>query len=170
MGEFETLAALKDDARKRLEKAASDQADQQLVTGLVAALCNANQVAAPPSLVQQQMQLTLNELRQNARRAGQQLQMTKELEGQLQHDSEVKVRAGLLMAEIAKLSNITVGNEDIEKALKELAEETGKNVARLRAEYNDQTKRQMLIGMILEDKVLDIMIAKANVKEVEPKK
>jgi hypothetical protein len=27
----------------------------------------------------------------------------------------------------------------------------------------------MLIGMILEDKVLDLLIAKANVKEVEPK-
>ena len=131
---------------------------------------SANPVTAPPSLVQQQMQLTLGELRQTARRAGQTFQLNPELERQLQVDSEVKVRAGLLMAEIAKLNNITVGQEDIEKALKELAEETGKNVARLRAEYNDQNRRQMLIGMILEDKVLDLMIAKANVKDVEPKK
>lgn len=169
VGEYTTLAALRDDTKKKLEKQLNDQAEQQLVTNLVAALVNANQVDAPPTLVQQQMQLTLQELRMQARRAGQNLQMSPEIERQLQVDSEVKVRAGLLMAEIAKRNNVIVGDEDIEKGLAELAEETGKNVARLRAEYRDPNRRQMLIGMILEDKVLDLLIAKANVKEVEPK-
>lgn len=170
VGEYANLAALTEDTKKKLEKQLNDQAEQTLVTNLVAALVNANPVEAPPTLVQQQMQLTLQELRQQARRGGQNLQMSNELERQLQVDSEVKVRAGLLMAEIAKLNNVTVGDEDIEKGLAELAEETGKNVARLRAEYRDPQRRQMLIGMILEDKVLDLLIAKATVKEVEPKK
>jgi trigger factor len=103
----------------------------------------------------------------SARRAGQNFQVTQELDRQLQIDSEVKVRAGLLMAEIAKLNNITVDDKDLENGLEELAKETGKNVARLRVEYRDQNRRQMLIGMILEDKVLDLLISKANVKEVE---
>ena len=49
--------------------------------------------------------------------------------------------------------------------LKELAEQTGKNVAKLRVEYRDQKKREMLIGMILENKVLDIIEAKAKITE-----
>ncbi|MBK7400562.1 MAG: trigger factor [Myxococcales bacterium] len=166
-GDYATLAALEEDTRKKLEKQASDNAEQQLVTSLVAALCNANPVEAPPTLVQQQAQLTLQELRNTARRQGQQLQMTPELERQLMVDSEVKVRAGLLMAEIAQRNTITVDDKDLEKGLEELAQETGKNIARLRVEYRDQQKRQMLIGMILEDKVLDVLIAKANVKETE---
>ena len=170
VGDFDGLPKLRSETRARLEKQRADQADQQLVTNLVAALCKANPVDAPPSLVQQQLQLTVSELRQQGRRQGQTLQLTEELQRQLQIDSEIKVRAGLLMAEIAKRNNVTVGQEDIEKALKELSEETGKNVARLRAEYNDSNRRQMLIGMILEDKVLDLLIAKASVKEVEPKK
>lgn len=169
VGEYENLDALKADTRKRLEKQLNDQAEQTLVTNLVAALVNANPVEAPPSLVEQQKQLTLQELRMQARRQGQNLQASSELDRQLQVDSEVKVRAGLLMAEIAKRSNIIVNDDDLEKGLAELAEETGKNVARLRAEYRDPQRRQMLIGMILEDKVLDLLIAKANVKEVEPK-
>ena len=170
VGEFENLAALRADVKGKLEKQLADQADQQLVTGLVSALCQANPVQAPPSLVQQQMQLTLNEVRQTARRGGQNFQLTPELERQLQVDSEVKVRAGLLMAEIAKRNSVTVNEDDIEKGLQELAAETGKNVARMRAEYRDPNRRQMLIGMILEDKVLDLLISKANVKEIEPKK
>jgi trigger factor len=169
VGEYADLAALKDDTKKKLEKQLNDQAEQTLVTNLVAALVNANPVEAPPSLVEQQKQLTLQELRAQARRSGQNLQASGELDRQLQVDSEVKVRAGLLMAEIAKRSNIIINDDDLEKGLAELAEETGKNVARLRAEYRDPQRRQMLIGMILEDKVLDLLISKANVKEVEPK-
>ncbi|GAC1351859.1 MAG: trigger factor [Polyangiales bacterium] len=169
VGDFADLTALRADAKEKLQKQLEEDAEQQLVTGLVAALCNANQVVAPPSLVEQQMQLTLQELQATARRNGQKVQLNEELQRQLAQDSDVKVRAGLLMAEIAKVNNITIDEKDIEKGLEELSKETGKNVARLRAEYRDPQRRQMLIGMILEDKVLDLMISKANVKEVDAK-
>ena len=48
-------------------------------------------------------------------------------------DAEKKVRAGLLMAAIAKKNEFKVTDEDIEKGYAELAEETGKNVAKLQA-------------------------------------
>jgi trigger factor len=38
-------------------------------------------------------------------------------------------------------------------------------VAKLRVEYREQSKREMLIGMILENKVLDIIQAKAKIEE-----
>jgi len=69
------------------------------------------------------------------------------------------------MAEIAKAEGIQIGNDEIEEGLKELAEQTGKNVAKLRVEYREQKKREMLIGMILENKVLDIIEAKAKIED-----
>jgi trigger factor len=75
------------------------------------------------------------------------------------------VRAGLLMAEIAKKEGIKIVDEDIEKGLVELAEQSGKNIAKVRAEYRDAKRREMLIGMILENKVLDIIEAKAKIEE-----
>jgi trigger factor len=88
-----------------------------------------------------------------------------ELRAQIQQDAEVKVRAGLLMAEVAKKEGVQVTETDIEEGLKELAEQTGKNVNKVRAEYRDQQRRQMLIGMILENKVLDIIQSKAKIEE-----
>jgi len=41
-------------------------------------------------------------------------------------------------------------------------------VAKVRAEYSDPQRRQMLIGMILEDKVLDVIEGKANIREGQP--
>jgi trigger factor len=120
----------------------------------------------PPSLVEQQMRITEQEILSKARSFGQQTSnVGEELREQIQTDSEVKVRAGLLMAEIAKKEAIQIGNDEIEEGLKELAEQSGKNVAKLRVEYRDQKKREMLIGMLLENKVLDIIEAKAKIEE-----
>jgi len=110
------------------------------------------------------------ELLQNARRAGQRVSPEDfaKIHGQVHADAEKKVRAGLLMGAIAKKLDVKVTDQDIQKGLEELAAETGKNVAKVRAEYNEPQKRQILVGMILEDKVLDVIEGKANIRTGEP--
>jgi trigger factor len=81
-------------------------------------------------------------------------------------DAETKVRAGLLMAAIARKHEMKVTEEDIENGLQELAQETGKNVAKLKAEYREKQKRDILIGMILEDKILTFVEGKSKITEV----
>lgn len=166
VGEFETLQALKDDIKKKLEAQAKEQSDNQLAEQLVLELVKANPVPVPPSLVERQMRITEQEILNRARSQGQRVTgLGDELRGKLVEDSEIKVRAGLLMAEIAKKEGIQIGNEEIENGLKELAEQTGQNLAKLRVQYKDQQKREMLIGMILENKVLDIIEAKAKIED-----
>jgi trigger factor len=112
------------------------------------------------------MQITEQEIITRARQQGGQVAgLGDELREKVRADSEVKVAAGLLMAEVAKKEAIQIGNEEIEKGLEELAAQSGKNVAKLRAEYREPQKREMLIGMILENKVLDIIQAKAKIEE-----
>ncbi len=165
VGDFESLVALREDISKKLEKESKEASDNQLAERLVVELVKANPIPVPPSLVEQQMRITEQEILSKARSFGQQgSNVGEELRGQIQADSEVKVRAGLLMAEIAKKEAIQIGNDEIEEGLKELAEQSGKNVAKLRVEYRDQKKREMLIGMLLENKVLDIIEAKAKIE------
>jgi trigger factor len=166
VGEFETLAALKEDIKKKLEAQAKEQSDNALAEQLVLELVKANPVPVPPSLVERQMRLTEQEILNRARSQGQRVTgLGEELRGKLVEDSEIKVRAGLLMAEIAKKEGIQIGNEEIENGMKELAEQTGQALAKVKAQYKDQKKREMLIGMILENKVLDIIEAKAKIEE-----
>jgi trigger factor len=166
VGEFENLDALKADIKKKLEAQAKEQSDNQLAEQLVLELVKANPVPVPPSLVERQLRITEQEILTRARSQGQRVTgLGDELRGKLVEDSEIKVRAGLLMAEIAKKEGIQIGNEEIENGLKELAEQTGQNLAKLRVQYKDQQKREMLIGMILENKVLDIIEAKAKIED-----
>ncbi|HKQ71047.1 MAG TPA: trigger factor [Polyangiaceae bacterium] len=165
VGTFQTLAELKEDAKKKIEKALKQKAEDTVAEQLVAKLVEANPIPCPPSLVEQQCSMMEQEIAQQARRNGEPVPRHEELHARVHADSEVKVRAGLLMAEIAKEVQIKVTDEDIEKGLAELADQMGKQVAKLRVEYRDQKRREMLIGMIIEDKILDIIESKAKITE-----
>ena len=164
-GDYKDLGALKDAIRARIEKELKQKASDALAEQLVVELCKANPIPVPPSLVEQQAQITEREILSVARRQGQRGDVTPELRARVRADAEVKVRAGLLMAEIAKAKEIRIGDADIEKGYEELAEQTGKNVAKVKAEYRDPKKREMLVGMILEDKILDLLEGAAKITE-----
>ncbi len=166
LGDFETISDLKADIKKQLEATQKDQAENVLAERLVQALVAANPIPLPPSLVEQQMRISEREIVMRAQMQGSRVNgVGDELRQKIKDDSETKVRAGLVMAEIAKKEAIKIDNEQIEEGLKELSEQTGKNVAKLRAEYSEPRKREMLIGMILENKVLDLIEKKANITD-----
>jgi len=166
VGDFETLDALRQDVRAKLEKVEKERIENGVAEQLVAELVQANPIEVPSSLVEQQTQITQQEILQRARSMGSApQQLGEQLLAQVRAESEMKVRAGLLMAAIARSSGIQIGDKVIEEGLAELAEQTGKNIAKLRAEYREKQKRDMLIGMILENKVLDLIEAKAHIEE-----
>ena len=169
VGQFQTLVELRADVHTKLEKAMKDQSDVAIAEQIVEKLNANNPLEVPPTLVEQQCRIMEQEMLQQMRRFGQRItrEQAQGLHDRIHADAEKKVRAGLLMAAIAKKLEMKVTDEDVEKGLAELAEETGKNVAKLRAEYREKSKRDMLIGMILEDKILDLLESKSKITEGE---
>ncbi len=163
VGGFESLDALRAGIRTRLEREVKGRVETALAEQIVTKLNEANELEVPPSLVTQQRRMMEQEFVQQMRRLRQQMteEQLHQIQGQMHADAERKVRAGLLMAAIAKSNGLTVTDEDVEKAYVEIAEETGKNVAKVKAEYREQSQRQMLLGMVLEDKVLTFIEGKS---------
>jgi trigger factor len=104
VGNFQTLVELRADIHTRLEKVLKERAESALADQVVNKLNENNPLDVPPSLVEQQCKMMEMELLQNARRAGQRVSQEdfKRIHGQVHADAERKVRAGLLMAAIAK--------------------------------------------------------------------
>lgn len=163
LGDYATLDVLKKELSSEVEKRLKEESDNAVAESLVRTLVEKNPIEVPPSLVQQQMRVAESEVVELQRRSGRPGTIPPELRQRIQAESEMKVRAGLLMAEIAKKEGIKIGDPEIEEGLAELSKQSGKNVAKLRAEYGDPKKREMLIGMILENKVLDIIESKAKI-------
>lgn len=171
VGSFQTLVELRADVHTKLEKMLKDRAEMSLAEQIVQKLNEQNPVEVPPSLVDQQCRVMEQEVLMQARRAGQRItqEAAQSLHERMMADAEKKVRAGLLMASIAKKLDMKVTDDDLEKAMGELAAETGKNVAKLRVEYRDKQKRDMLIGMVLEDKILDFLEGKSKITDAPEK-
>jgi trigger factor len=167
VGQFQTLVELRADIHSRLEKMMKDRSETAVAEQIVIKLNESNPCAVPPSLVEQQCRMMEAELQMQARRMGQPFtrQQFDAIKDRMTADAEKKVRAGLLMAAIARKQDMKVTEEDIEKGLHELAQESGKNVAKVRAEYREKQKRDILIGMILEDKILDFLEGKSKITE-----
>ncbi|MBK6691566.1 MAG: trigger factor [Myxococcales bacterium] len=167
MGSFQTLVELRADVHDKLTKQVKDQSEIAVAEQVVTKLNESNKVDVPPSLVEQQTRIMEQEFVMQARRMGQRFTQAQaqEVGVKIRIDAERKVRAGLLMAAIAQKLEMKITEADIEKGLEELAQETGKNVAKLRVEYREKSKRDMLVGMILEDKILDLIEGKAKIKE-----
>jgi len=170
VGTFQTLVELRADIHTKLEKLSKDRSETSVAEQIVVKLNEQNPCDVPPSLVEQQCRIMEQEIAMQARRFGQQVTQAQmnQLHGQILADAERKVRAGLLMAAIAKKNEFKVTDEDMENGLKELSEETGKNVAKLRAEYREKSRRDLLIGMILEDKILDFIESKSKITDGDP--
>jgi trigger factor len=167
VGQFTTLVELRADVHTKLEKMMKDQSDMAVAEQIVEKLNEANPLDLPPSLVEQQARVLEQEVAMKARRMGQRItqEQLQTMQDEIRKDAEKKVRAGLLMAAIAKKLEMKVTDEDLEKGLEELAQDTGKNIAKLRVEYREKSKRDMLIGMILEDKILDYLESKSKITE-----
>ena len=167
LGQFQTLVELRADVHTRLEVVLKDQIEAALAQQMIAKLNDGNPLELPPSLVEQQCRILEQELAMQARRMGKRMtaEQLKEMHGAIHADAERKVRAGLVMAAIAKKHEVKVTEEDIEKAYGELAVQSGKNVAKVKAEYREPGRRDQLVSMIIEDKVLDIIEGKAKITE-----
>lgn len=166
LGDFDTLDALRKNIRQKLEAARKEETENVVAEQLVHDLVRKNDIPVPPSLVERQIRMSEQEILTRARSQGQKVTgLGPELKQKLKADSELKVRAGLLMAEIARRESIKIGEAEMEEGIKELATQSGKAVAKVRAEYADPRRREVLMGMILENKVLDIIETKATIEE-----
>jgi trigger factor len=99
---------------------------------------------------------------------GQPVDMTDALQQDFKQRAERKVRAGLLFGAIAKSENITVTDEDMEAKLAEVAERTGKHIAKVRAEHQGEQKRNLEL-QVLEKKLLEYLVSRATIRDVDAK-
>jgi trigger factor len=163
--EHESLEAMRAEIRKRLEEATQRRADSQLKEALIDKLVDGNPIPVPPSLVERQRQAIMAEFKQLQQMLGRQLPFDQDTQAQMQTRAERKIRAGLLFATIAEQQNMSVADDEVEAKLKELADQSGKHIAKVRAEYQGE-RRQWLTNQLLHDKLLEYLLSRATIADV----
>lgn len=161
-GEYSTLAELRSKTRERLEETAKTRAQDSLREQAVDRLVAANPIPVPPSLVDQQLRAMVNEYFQIMKMIGQKPDMDQAGFDDMRKRAEQKVRAALLLGELSRKESIAVSADEVEGKMREIAERSGKHVAKVKADYAGE-KRESLETQILEDKLIKHLLAQATI-------
>jgi trigger factor len=165
--EHDSLDALRKDILKRLHETAERRAEAQVREQVVDKLVDANPIPVPPSLIERQQHAMMNELFQLQQMLGRPIPFDDQMQSEMQQRAERKIRAGLLFGAMADQQKIEVSDEDLEARMKEIADQSGKHVAKVRAEYQGE-RRDSLRSQLLQNKLLEYLLSRATITDAGP--
>jgi trigger factor len=162
--EHGSIDELKQKTRERLEGVAKSNAESALQEQLIDKVLEKNPIELPPSLVAQQERAMLQEYLRMIQMTGQAPNFGGDFMAETKDNAQKRVRAALLLGAIALQQNIRVEPTDLDKKLEELAQRSGKHVAKLKAELQGE-RREALESQILEAKLLEYLLSQATITE-----
>ncbi|MFI5306362.1 MAG: trigger factor [Polyangiales bacterium] len=162
--EHESLAAMRATIREQLEAQAVKAAEADLREQVVDKLVDGNPVPVPHSLVERQERAMMGELYQLQQMLGRPLPFDEKMHAELHGRAERKVRAGLLFGAIVDQQKIEVTDAEVDAKLEEIATQSGKHIAKVRADYQGE-RRESLQNQLLQNKLLEYLLSQATISD-----
>ena len=177
VSEFETLAELKADVKKNLEKNARDGDETQMKNELLDKLCETNEVDVPASMVEDEIDRMLNEMNQQLTYQGMSLDQYMQILGQTMKDVREGVRVDankrvamriLIRAVVAK-EGIEATEAELEDELRKFAEQYGQTVEQVKKVMGEDNMK-FFAEDVKTRKAIDFMFDNAKLVEEKEEK
>jgi trigger factor len=167
VGEFESLAALRDRVRSDLREEAEENSRRHVRGELFKQLSSRITFELPGSLIDREMDRRLEEfarqlMSQNVdpRQAGIDWAQFREAQREPARDA---VASALVLDEIARREQITVSGEDVDKEIERFATRAGRTPAALRAQLEKDGGISRLYAGLRREKAVDLALSRANI-------
>ena len=79
------------------------------------------------------------------------------------------VKLALIFAEISKLENIVVGEEELEQVIASIAKSQNTQISKIKKYYKDNNLMDDVRVKLTDEKVIRFLVSEAKIKEVKPK-
>ena len=165
LGEFDSLAALRDRVRRDLEHEAAHEADRAVRGELLANLAKRVPFPVPDALIEQELDRRVEEF---ARRLiEQQVDPRKagidwnEFRSAQRDAAAESVKAMVALDEIARREPVVVGDEDLAQEIARFAERSGRTPEAVRAQLEKDNGVTRLRGGLRREKTVDLLLANA---------
>jgi trigger factor len=170
LGDFENREALKTRIREDLKEGEQQRIADDLKNRVVKALVAANPIEAPKSLVAQQKEALIEDFKGRMKQQGLGDKDFEEYKAKWDRDFEESatfmVKSTFLLDELAHKLGLGATESDIEAKMQEYAKQTGIEMSRLKEFYGKPERRSRLSFQITQDKVVQLLVDKAQIKEV----
>jgi len=170
---YETLEDLKKDIRKSLIEENESRIKSDLRNNIIIKLLDNNEFKVPSTFVNRQIYYMIMDAQQRMIRNGMPPEKATEisvnLHDRFEGDATRMVKTSLLLDKISEKESITVDEKEVEERLKELAHNYAQDYESLRANYEKNNLIDRLKDEILEQKTLNFLEEKADIKVVKKK-
>ena len=130
VSEFDTLAELRDDARARILESAKLQCENEAKDKVIAQVYENNKVEAPATMVVDEMDRMIQELEQQMRYQGLNIQQYLQFTGstlddfrkEIKPEAEKRVATRIVLRSIGDVEKVEVTDEDMDKELQRMSE------------------------------------------------
>lgn len=161
-----SLETLRQDVRQNMERELEYAIQYQTKRQILNALLKANPIQVPQTIVQEESQRLLQEFTQNLSDQGRQIEELKLTPDLFEEHAKKQVKLSLLMLELAKRNDIQLDQKRIDQYIERLAAAYEDPEAAI-AWYNaDQTRLHSIEFTVLEDQVIEWLLAQATIEEV----
>ncbi len=168
LGEFDSLAALRDKLRAQLQAAEERRADRDTKGALVQALVAKADFEVPEALVERHMSARTENLVRGLAYQGIDPRKVgvdwREYRESTREDSVKAARADVLLDEIARREGVTVLESEVDAEVARLAARAGKSKEALRAQLAKEGEIGALAARLREEKVLDLLKSNASIE------
>jgi trigger factor len=170
LGPYEGLDALKNAIREDFEKRESKRINDDLKNRLMKALVDLNPVMVPKSLLVDQKKALVEDFQKRMQQQGMGQEQFEEYKKNWDQDFEqtasYMIQSSFLIDKLATEHDLRATNSDLEAKLKEFAEQSQIDMARLAEFYGEQDRKARLSYQVTEEKVLEFLLSKAKIEEV----
>jgi trigger factor len=169
LGEWDSLAALRETVRQRLRDAAQRKAEREVKGALVEALVDKASFEIPEALVERHMNARTESAARglawqgvDPAKAGMDWKRYRE---EQREDSVKAAKADILLDEIARREGIQASDAEVDAEISRYAETLKKSKESVRARMEKDGDIQTLRARIREDKTLDLLRANARLTD-----
>ena len=167
---LENLAALKDAVREQSEKDFAQVSRTKLKRNLLDALAEGHDFEVPPSLVDGEFEQIWTQVEQDLQRQEKTIadldKSEDEAKAEYRDIAVRRVRLGLLLSKVGQDNNLTVNQDEVNRAMAEQAQNFPGQEQQIFEFYQSNPEmRAQLEAPIMEDKVVDFIIEMAQVSD-----
>lgn len=174
LGDFETIAEVKNDIEKRILEAKEAEAKRILSAQVMEQLAEKHKIEIPESMTNAELKAMFESFVRHLATQNMKLEDTgmsiEDFISKYKSDAESRVRSFLVIDAISELEKIGVSDEEIEERLKMISAQVGQPVPKVRQQYESQNLMEGLKIQIQHEKTIDLIIDKAKIKVKKPKK
>ncbi|WAC06978.1 MAG: trigger factor [Thermodesulfobacteriota bacterium] len=170
VGEFETLAVLKDHLKTEITRREEERIRSTMYNNLLQKILENNPFDVPPSLVERQTEFLIYHARSQMTNQGIKMDsspmMNRELKEAYRPIAEFQVKRSFLLSDIAKREGIEVDPSEIKAYLKNMSPDAEEDSE----QHSGQEAKDRIKSKVLEEKTLAFLAEKAKLISVDRKK